>query len=328
MASEVTKRIGLLVGRERSFPDALIAEINTRDSGVVADYVRIGHTTIHDENRYAVIVDRISHEVSYYQTFLKRAALLGTEIVNNPFWRIADDKFFGTALAAALGIAVPRTVALPNKDYPEGIVADSLGNLVYPLDWDAAVAYTGLPAYLKPHWGGGWREVHRVASLDELIHAYDATGGLCMILQEAIEWQQYVRCIVIGKTEVLAVPWDPRKSHFERYVSATGMRLEQSLERRVVDEARRLNEALGYDMNTVEFAIRDGVPYAIDFMNSAPDFDITSLGEDYFAWTVRTMADFVISLALRPRSASRYRWDSLLAGTDVAGAMRNESGRL
>jgi len=314
MISASPHRVGLLVGRERSFPDALVAEINTRDSGVAAEYVRIGHTRIDDAKRYDVIVDRISHEVTYYQTFLKRAALEGTYVVNNPFWRIADDKFFGTCLAEKLGVKVPRTVALPNKNYPDGIVAESLSNLTYPLDWEAVVAYTGMPAYLKPHWGGGWKEVHRVESLGELIRTYDGTSQYCMILQQAIEWQQYVRCICVGAREILAVPWDPRRSHFERYTSATGVRLDADLERLVVSQARQLNEALGYDMNTVEFAVSNGVPYAIDFMNSAPDFDITSLGETYFAWTVNAMADLVIDRALRPESRPRFRWDDLLGG--------------
>jgi glutathione synthase/RimK-type ligase-like ATP-grasp enzyme len=314
MSSRPPRRVGLLVGRERSFPDALIAEINTRDAGVVADYVRIGHTEFDEQNRYNVLVDRISHEVSYYQTFLKHAALTGTYVVNNPFWRIADDKFFGTSLASRLGIAVPRTVALPNKSYPESIVSESLGNLVYPLDWDRIVSYTGLPAFVKPHWGGGWRQVSRVDSLRELIDAYDRSNDYCMIVQEAIEWDQYVRCLCIGKSEILAVPWDPRKDHFERYTSAAGERLEVELEKRIIGQARQLNEALGYDMNTVEFAIRDGIPYAIDFMNSAPDFDITSLGEEYFAWVVRTMADLLISKALLPQARGAYRWDDALAG--------------
>lgn len=308
------RRVGLLVGRERSFPDALIAEINTRNSGVSAEYVRIGHTSLDDERRYDVIVDRISHEVSYYQAFLKRAALGGTHIVNNPFWRIADDKFFGTCLARDLGIAVPRTVALPNKDYPEGIVAESLGNLVYPVDWQAIADYTGMPAFLKPHWGGGWKLVNRVDSIEELLARYDESGGYCMILQEEISWSMYVRCICIGQREILVVPWDPRKSHFERYVGAMHWRLDSGLERLIVEQAQLLNEALGYDMNTVEFAVRDGVPYAIDFMNSAPDFDITSLGETYFTWTVNAMADLAIARANGDRPRTNYRWDALLAG--------------
>jgi hypothetical protein len=306
-------RVGLLVGRERSFPDALIAEINTRDEGVVAEYVRIGHTSIDDPGHYSVIVDRISHEITYYQTYLKRAVLDGACVINNPFWRIADDKFFGTALAAKLGIAVPRTAALPNKSYPEGVVAESLANLTYPLDWEGIAAYTGLPAYLKPHWGGGWREVHRVETVEDLLRAYDRSGGYCMILQEEISWQHYVRCLCIGGSEFLAVPWDPSLAHAERYTGVAGTRLGAALEERILREARLLNEALGYDMNTVEFAIRDEIPYAIDFMNSAPDFDISSLGEEYFTWVVRSMADLAIERALeRPREI-RYRWDAFLA---------------
>ncbi len=76
--------------------------------------------------------------------------------------------------------------------------------------------------------------------------------------------------------------------------------LSPELEARVVGDARKLCDALGYDMNTVEFGIRDGVPYAIDFMNSAPDFDVSSLGPDKFGWVVDKMADLVISLARGP----------------------------
>jgi hypothetical protein len=282
--------------------------------------VRVGHTELDESRRYDVIIDRISHEVTYYQTYLKRAVLAGTYVINNPFWRIADDKFFGTSLASRLGVAVPRTVALPNKSYPEGIVGESLGNLVYPLDWERVVAYTGLPAFIKPHWGGGWRQVSRVESLSDLIAAYDQSGGYCMIVQEAVEWDQYVRCLCIGKSEILPVPWDPRRHHFERYTGAADDRLDSALERRVVDDARRLNEALGYDMNTVEFAVRDGVPYAIDFMNSAPDFDITSLGEEYFAWVVRAMADLAIARALEPGKRSVHRWDDALFGRSDTAA--------
>ena len=66
-------------------------------------------------------------------------------------------------------------------------------------------------------------------------------------------------------------------------------------------------------MNTVEFAIRDGIPYAIDFMNSAPDFDITSLTEAYFPWVVEAMAALVIERAKQARRRHpKYRWDALI----------------
>jgi glutathione synthase/RimK-type ligase-like ATP-grasp enzyme len=310
----MTSRVGLLTGRERSFPDALIAEVARRDAGVVAEYASLDVTHFDRPLPYDVLVDRISHEVTCYQPVLKQAALFGARVVNNPFWRIADDKFFNTALAARLGVAVPKTVVLPSKSYAEGVSEATLHNLRYPLDWEGAAARLGFPMYLKPHWGGGWRDVHRVTSMDELWSVFDETGTLTMIAQEEILWTQYVRCIVVGKEHVLPALWDPRQSHFDRYLkAAAGMPpLSPELEARVSEDARKLCRALGYEMNTVEFALRDGVPYAIDFMNSAPDFDVTSLGEAHFRWVVGQMADLVIALARLGRDASRLRWDWLL----------------
>lgn len=308
----MTKKVGLLTGRERSFPDALIAEIARRDAGVVAEYATVDITSIDAPLPYDVLVDRISHEVTCYQPILKQAMLFGTRVVNDPFWRIADDKFFNTALAARLGVAVPKTVVLPSKDYVEGVSAATLHNLRFPLDWEGAAKKLGFPMFLKPHWGGGWRDVHRVGSLIDLWKVYDRTGTLTMIAQEAIEWTQYVRCIVVGKERVRPALWDPRKGHFERYTDAAKHMapLSPELEARVCEDARKLCRALGYDMNTVEFAIRDGVPYAIDFMNSAPDFDITSLGEDHFRWVVAEMAELCIRLAREEKPADP-RWNAL-----------------
>lgn len=292
-------RVGLLVGRERSFPDALIAEVARRAEGVVAEYARADIAHISRPPPYAVIVDRISHEVTFYQPWLKLAVLNGTHVVNNPFWRIADDKLFDTALAAKLGVAVPKTALLPSKGYGPDTSAETLHSLASPLAWETLVSELGLPLWIKPHWGGGWRDVYKVETLQELWSAYDKTGKLTMIAQEAIEWTQYVRCLVIGRTEVLPARWDPRLSHFERYQAAARNMppLSPELEARVVKDARTLCEALGYDMNTVEFAVRDGVPYAIDIMNSAPDFDITSLGDGHFRWVVEKMAALVCRLA-------------------------------
>jgi hypothetical protein len=67
-------------------------------------------------------------------------------------------------------------------------------------------------------------------------------------------------------------------------------------------------------MNSLEFAIRDGVPYAIDFMNPAPDFDINSLGPKWFEWVVRTMADVTIAMALQDRDPPSPDAPSLIRG--------------
>ncbi len=311
MAEEPLK-IGLIVGREWSWPPAFIEEVRRRDEGVVAEYVKLGGTRMNEPCPYRVIIDRISHEVPYYRAYLKNAVLQGTYVINDPFMWSADDKFFEASLADKLGVAHPKTVVLPNKEYVEGIVpTESLRNLIYPLDWQGIADYVGMPAILKDAWGGGWKQVHRVNSVEELIWRYDQSGRLTMIVQELIEWEHYVRCICLGREAVMPIKYDPisRRYHVEHE------HLTPELGERVVNDALKLNRALGYDMNTIEFAIRDGIPYAIDFMNPAPDFDIYSLTPHYFEWVVSAMADLTISIAKSDRKmADHYLWYQTVYG--------------
>lgn len=311
------KRVGLLVGRERSFPEALIAEVARRNAGVTVDYVRFAAPRMREKPPWDVVIDRISHEVACYQPFLKLCALHGIYVINNPFWRISDDKFFNAGLADKLGLNVPKTVLLPSKSYPTDVTPESLARNMDWVDWNSIAEHLGFPMYMKPHWGGGWRNVSRAATMAELHAAYDASEGLTMILQEEIRWTQYVRCIVIGRRDVLPALWDPRHSHFDRYrrASETMEPLSPDLEERVSADALTITRALGYDMNTVEFAIQNGVPYAIDYMNSAPDFDISSLGETYFGWTVRKMAKLVIDCAQAPRQEPELSAAAFLSGS-------------
>lgn len=308
----MTLKIGLIVGREWSFPPAFIDEVNRRDQGVVAEFVKLGGTRMDEPVPYAVIVDRISHEVPYYRTYLKHAALRGTTVVNNPFMWTADDKFFEAGLATELGVASPKTVVLPNKDYIPGIVHDeSLRNLIFPLDWGAILDYIGIPCVLKDAHGGGWKQVHICYSLEELFQHYNNSGLLTMVLQEFIEWDHYVRCLCLGQEEILPMKYNPK----ERKYYVEHEHLSPELGRRVVEDSLKLVRALGYDMNTVEWAIRDGIPYAIDFMNPAPDMDIYSLTPFYFDWAVKHMADMAIRLAKEPPSQGRGPgWVSLMTG--------------
>jgi hypothetical protein len=303
------KKIGLLVGREWSFPPAFLDEVNQRKAGVIAEYVTLGGSRMNEPTEYDVIIDRIGHEIPYYRAYLKNAVLQGAYVINNPFWRDADDKYFQASLADKLGVPGPRTVVLPMKEYPEGVVDESLRNLAYPLDWEAIVDYVGLPAILKDAWGDGWRHVYKVNTVDELIQAYDKTGMRCMIVQEFIEWDQFVRCICIGQENIMPIKYDPG----ERRYLVEPEYLAPEIGDQVVEFARILNRALGYDMNSVEFAIRDGVPYAIDFMNTVPDMNVNSVTPYYFEWVVKAMADFCIEMAFNPRpQRSEHHWAQYL----------------
>ena len=289
-------KIGLLVGREWSFPPKFIEEVAKR--GFTAEFVKLDAARMDEEVPYAVIIDRISHEVPYYRSYLKHVALQGCVVVNNPFMWTADDKFFGASLATRLGIASPKTVALPNKEYVPGIKHDeSLRNLKFPLDWQGLADYVGMPCVLKDAHGGGWRDVYICHSLDELIQHYNTSGRMQMVVQEFIRWEHFVRCLAIGQQEVLPMKYDPK----ERKYLVEHDHLSPKLGKEVVENSLALMRALGYDMCSLEWAIRDDVPYAIDFMNPAPDMDINSLTPHYFAWAVEKMADMAIRLATEPR---------------------------
>ena len=309
------KKVGILVGREKTFPEALIKNINERGKGeVTADYIKLGGIRHDAPPRYDVVIDRISHEVPFYRATLKRMALEGTIIINNPFWWSADDKFFNYSLARKLGVAVPKTVLLPQKDYISGIVSESLRNLEFPLDWQGIVDYVGFPSFLKPFDGGGWKNVSKVNSLEELWKEYDQTGTLCMTLQEGIDFDQFVRCYCVGQEDVMIMAYDPRKPYLsgEQYIHNPDY-LVPELHARVTHDVRTLCTALGYDLNTVEFAIKDGIPYAIDFMNPAPDAELASVGEFYHNWITNAVTDLVFKRLGETREAPRYRWDALLS---------------
>lgn len=319
-------KIGILVGRENTFPPALIEKINSMNRGVTAEYVKIGGIKEEYDCPYTLIMDRISHEIPFYRAYLKIAALNGAIIVNNPFWWSADDKFFNYSLAARLGVAVPKTVLMPQKAYKEGVISESLRNLEFPLQWEQIVSYVGLPAWLKPHDGGGWKNVYKVNSLRELIDVYDHTDQLCMTLQEHIAFDRYVRCYCIGRKHVRMMAYDPSRPYPTQYVQVSIENyINKELQDRIERDCITLCEALGYDINTLEFAIRDGIPYAIDFMNPAPDADSFSVGAENFQWMLDHVSELLIDYAQNGVPTRKaMKWNELINDrievVDKAGA--------
>ena len=306
------KKIGVLFGMENSFPGALVEAINARNiEGIEAEFVVTGAVHMDRTPHYHVIVDRISHDIPFYRAFLKHAALHGSIIINNPFWWSADDKFFNYTLARKLHVAVPPTVILPHKKHPEGTTDRSMRNLEYPLDWEGVFAYVGEHGFLKPVNGGGWRDVHHVHNREEFFHAYDQSRDLCMMYQKAVDFTEYFRCYVVGQKKVHIMPYDPRRAHHERYVK-DAPEYDKKLLGRIEQDALKLCRALGYDLNTVEFAVENGIPYAIDFMNPAPDADLHSVGAANFEWIVREVADLAIEKAKAAPRQPELRWAALL----------------
>jgi glutathione synthase/RimK-type ligase-like ATP-grasp enzyme len=289
-------RIGVLRGRENSFPDAFMEKVRAMDRGVTAEYVQLGGTKLNEDVPYRVVIDRMSHEVPYYEVYLKMTALQGTYCINNTFWRSADDKFFGYAVAEKLGIGAPKTVVLPNKSYVEDVTAESLRNL-WPVDFAGLLDYVGTPCIMKPAFGGGWKNVHKVHSIDELMQQYNDSGTLTLMLQEFISWDTFIRIPTVGRKWARAIRYDPAplaQGGYDQDYDALPSKLRDEAEELTL----RFNQALGYDMNALEFAVKDGRFYGIDLTNYTPDFDQRSLKDAHFPWVVEKMADFAVEKAL------------------------------
>lgn len=321
------KKIGILFGKENSFPQAFVERVNEKnEDGIIAEFVSTAKVIQGEPCGYDVIIDRISQDIPFYRGFLKNAAISGTAVINNPFWWSADEKFFNNALATKIGVPVPKTVLLPSNQNPPDTSADSFRNLAFPLDWESIFNYIGFPAYFKPFAGGGWKSVYKVNDPADFFNKYNETGELVMMLQEEITFDLYYRCYCLDRKDVLIMPYEPRNPHHLRYSSSAGP-AEQKLLDQIENYVLRLNIALGYDFNTVEFAVRDGIPYAIDFCNPAPDAEVTSVGQENFDWVIEAAADMAIRRAKNHKEGmNNLTWgmfvksfandESLLNGTD------------
>jgi len=150
---------------------------------------------------------------------------------------------------------------------------------------------------------------------EEFFRAYDQSRDLCMVVQKAIEYSEYFRCFVVGPKKVRIMPYDPRRPHAERYLQgaprASTLRA-KLLFRRMEEDALKLCRALGYELNSVEFAVENGIPYAIDFLNPVPDADVHSVGAANFEWIVDHVARFAIARANTSPRALALRWPEVL----------------
>lgn len=314
------KTIGILIGREWSWPPAFIEEVNRRSAGVAAELVKLGGSRMADMSEYDVIVDRISQEVPYYRIVLKTVVLAGSTVINNPFWLCADDRFFAASLVTRLNIQHPRSVALPSHSYNEEVQdKDALSNLIYPIPWEDHINYLGgFPVMLRPISERSFKKIYRIESIEELWRSYNETGTECMMLQEHIVWDKYIRCICIGQEHVMPIRYDPEGPWSSRYLDVDDYLTDDEREQ-VVDSTLKISRAIGYDMNAVDFGIKDDMLYVTNPTNPVPDFDVNSITPHYFDWVVKTMVDFSIGIAKGRRQQLRdFSWSKLINSSQRA----------
>jgi hypothetical protein len=171
---------------------------------------------------------------------------------------------------------------------------------------------------MKPYAGGGWKNVYRLENVEEFWEKHRETGQLVMLLQEEIVFEEYFRVYCLGGKAVKIMPYEPRNPHHLRYVvdrPAPSKKLLATIK----DYTLKLCKGLGYDFNTVEFAVRDGIPYAIDFGNPAPDADINSVGAENFEWVVEEAAKMAIEYAKKHKDGQmNLSWGTFMKDSVAA----------
>ncbi len=297
MSRDGKKLIGFIIGREQDMPNTVMSMLNEEYVGVQAELVKLGGTFLDEPVPYDVIIDRMSHEIPYYQTYVKYAALNGCYIINDPFVWANDTKFFAGCIVSKLGVRTPRTAVLPNKDIATDTVPDSFRNLSYPMDWQAIIDYIGSPAIFKDIRSGGRRFAHRVANVEELIQRYDESGTRTMILQQVIESNNQYHCLVIGGERSLLMPYSMESS---RYLEGPGG-LKQEVADEMCSTALKIAQVYGYDINMSEFVYHQDQVYLINATNPSPLIGRDLMTPVQFDWICREIAALAADRTQNPR---------------------------
>ncbi|MEZ4516707.1 MAG: hypothetical protein R3C44_07665 [Chloroflexota bacterium] len=297
MSQSETKQVGFIIGRERDFPNAIMKRINENYDDIRADLVKMGGTMQDTPLPYNVIIDRMSHEVPYYRSYVKYAAMRGCYLINNPFTWSIDTKFLSGALVQKLGYKSPRTVVLPNKDIEAETVPDSFRNLEYPMDWQGIIDYIGSPAIFKDVNSGGRRFAYRVNNVDELIQRYDESGTRTMILQQVLDTDNHVHCMVIGGelTHMMSYSFDERQYH------DCTLDLDGPIAQQITEMALTLTNLYGYDINLPEFVVQDGEVYVINATNPSPLINHELMTDTQFDWIIDAVTDLAVSSIREPK---------------------------
>lgn len=291
MSKDKQIRIGLLVGEEKDWPKAFTAVMQEKQPDWVVEFVKLGFIHSDAPCPYTLIIDRMSHNVPFYRAYLKHAALQGCYVINNPFTWGTDSKLLGSTLVDQLGFQQPRTVALPNKYVEAHTMADSFRNLAYPLNWQALIDHVGLPAILKETRSGGRRLSYRVSSLRDLLNLYEGSGALTMVLQQFIVSDMHIHGFATRNETVQLLRYNMETQQY----SPDPVDLGQALNQQLSKIAQTLTKIYRYDVNMVEFVIKDKTVFVTNGTNPAPIIDKTIMSEAQFKVCVQEIVNMVIT---------------------------------
>lgn len=243
--------------------------------------------------RYDLVIDRLAHWYFVPREWLKKVSLMDdVYLMNNPFTFQSMEKHAAYCAMLRLGLKVPDTWLVPHKEPPhDERFAYTAEKYLRSFDLPEIAERIGYPLYMKPYDGGAWVGVSRIEDQDELMRVYDESGQRLMHLQEAIDFDVFVRTLSIG-AETMTMRFEPGNPMFDRYQVDHDF-LEPEIGEEVVRIGRLVNSFFRWEFNSCETLIQDGEVRPIDYANACPDVSLTSL-HYYFPWAMRTLVKWAV----------------------------------
>ncbi len=317
--AHITRHIGLSLGADICWPICFEAILKRLDLaipwqgdtlGFDVSRVTIEPFDLRQPVRYDLVIDRLTHWYYTSREWIKKAVVLNdTYVFNNPWSIQANEKHTTYCAMMRLGLRVPETWMLPPKAYEQ--VADlqpTLSRYARLFDLGPIGNGLGYPLFMKPYDGGGWVGVSKIDDEQQLRTAYEASGTKLMHLQSAvIPYDSFVRCIGLGP-QTRVVNYDPAAPLHDRYRMEVDF-LDPELESELEDITLTINAFFGWDFNSCEALLRDGLWHPIDFANACPDSQVTSL-HYHFPWLIKANLRWAIfCAATRRRVRHNLDWE-------------------
>jgi hypothetical protein len=252
--------------------------------------------------KYDLVVDRLTHWLAIQREWIKKCVLMdGLYVYNNP-WSVQSYEKHSTYCAmTALGMPIPPTLMVPQKNYePKPDLDYTLKAYAKLFDLGKLGRQIGYPAFLKPYDGGGWQGVSKVDDDTQLRDTYDKSEKWLMHLQQAVAgFDLFVRAVGIGP-QVRVIKYDASQPLHGRYTTERGF-CSKDDEQVMVDTCLTINSFFGWDFNSVEALRKGGVFHPIDFANPCPDNQVNSI-HYHWPWYVTSNLKWALFCAATKRS--------------------------
>ena len=294
--ADKTRRIGLSLGADICWPicyEGLLRQLDLKipygddTLSFEVERVHIEPFDLTQGCKYDVVIDRLTHWYHTSREWIKKAITMNDLYVfNNPWSLQSMEKHTTYCAMMRLGLPVPDTWMIPPKSYAESSdLQPTLKRYARLFNLGDIGDKIGYPLFIKPYDGGAWVGVTAIKDRDALLEAYNDSGTRVMHLQKGVvPFEGFVRCVGLGP-QWRCVNYDPDAPLHDRYRMDTGF-LPSDAEQRLTDITMVINAFFGWDFNSCESLLSDGVWYPIDFANACPDSQVTSL-HFHFPWLIK-----------------------------------------